>query len=480
MDSYDSDEMSDDHADLGNEVVLRCLMTAKHDGSDERVLASDDFFRLSATCRQIDAHMRSMAVVDKHWRTSDCVHFGRQFSAVREVCVLAGYSPELMPYFFRINDFLAEHLQTEVHFKTDFALGLPESTVSNDRVADLRSGMHAISVGRSALNQFVCEHDVSVSRVHGVIRQHGSKFWFSNLSTNIDCWVLKQGGDHFVMIGKHRSGSDAHRTELELGDVVILSTSNLSMFVVEMGMEDVRRLLRLMQPTHEVFNPSHNPKSHAEAIDTLKLSRVQRILDVCLRFDEMVKAHATRDGPRAMHNFQKNVLLHGARISSKHQKLLQAHANLSGDLAESQWRTYVLSQIDPILNNQCHGAVARQDIVSDFMSRLRRIAVRDKTDVARQFEIYQTMLVFEGDLSAAPCATVHYSKGPGFQPLTRIEKHAHDGKTMHDSAHSSYKRPNETAKWLCAVGKRIWIRSEERDFENHLLWQAETRIDRPP
>jgi len=49
---------------------------------------------------------------------------------------------------------------------------------------------------------------------------------------------------------------------------------------------------------------------------------------------------------------------------------------------------------------------------------------------------------------------------------------------MHDNAHYSYKRPKETTKLLCAVAKRIWIRSEERDFENHVLWQAEIRAHR--
>lgn len=478
MDLYNSDDMSEEHADLGNEVVLRCLMTVNHDGSDKRLLASDNFFRLSATCRQIDANLRSISVIDNKWETSECAYYARQFRAVREVCVLAGYAPDSMPYFFRINDFLEENINTEVHFKTDFAIGPLDDIVSNDRVADLRNGMYDITIGRSAVNQFVCENDMSVSRVHGVIRQHGRKFWFSNLSTNIDCWVLKQGGDHFVMIGKHMNGRLVQRTELELGDVVILSTSNLSMFTVELNMEHVNRLIQLVQPAHELLNKSRNPKSHAEAIDTLKLSRVQRILDVCIRFDEMVKTHAIQHGPHAVDKFQKNVLLHGPHIAAKHQKLLQTHVNLSSDLVWSQWKTYVLSEINPILCDQCHSAVDREKIVSDFMQLLAQIAVKDKTDVARQFKMYQTMLVFEGDLSTAPCAKVHYSKGPGYQPLTRIENHVGNRTRMRDGDCDSImhdKRPTRATKWLCAVSKRIWIRSEERDFKNHVLWQREIR-----
>jgi len=478
MDLYNSDDMSEEHADLGNEVVMRCLMTVNHDGSDKHLLASDDFFRLSATCRQIDANLRSISVIDNNWETSECVYYSRQFRAVREVCVLAGYLPDSMPYFFRINDFMEENIHTEVHFKTDFAVGLPDDIVSNDQVAKLRDGMYEITIGRSPVNQFVCEHDVSVSRVHGVIGQHGRKFWFSNLSTNIDCWVLKQGGDHFVMIGKHMNGRLVQRTELELGDVVILSSSNLSIFVVELNMEHVNRLIQLVQPVHEILNKSRNPKSHKEAIDTLKLSRVQRILDVCIRFDEMVKAHAIQHGPAAVRKFQTNVLLHGPHIAAKHKKLLQTRVNLSKDLVESQWKTYVLSQINPILCDQRHSAVDTEKTVSEFMELLNQIAVKDKNNVARQFKMYQTMRVFEGDLSTAPCAKVHYLKGPGSQPLTRMENHVRNKTKMRDGNCDTFmhdKRPNQATKWLCAVSKRMWIRSEERDFKNHVLWQRGIR-----
>jgi len=156
-------------------------------------MASDDFSRLLATCRQIDANLRSISAIDRNWKTLDCVHFARQFSAVREVCVLAGYSPESMPYYLRINDFLAEHMQNEVHFKTDFATDPQNDPTSDDQVVKLRNGMHDISIGRAATNTLVCKKDVSVSCAHGVIKQHGRKFWFTNLSTNIDCWILKQG-----------------------------------------------------------------------------------------------------------------------------------------------------------------------------------------------------------------------------------------------------------------------------------------------
>jgi len=132
------------------------------------------------------------------------------------------------------------------------------------------------------------------------------------------------------MISKNTIGQAAQH----LGDVVILSTSNLSMFVVELDIAHVQRLIELIQPTHEFFNKSRNPKSHAEAIGTLKLSRVQRMIDVCTRFDEMVRGHATHEGHRAVQNLQKNLRLHSAQISAKRQKLLQARANLSRSLAE--------------------------------------------------------------------------------------------------------------------------------------------------
>ena len=485
MDLYEMGGMeSDDEVDLGNEVVLRCLMTAKHDGSNKRLLASDDFFRLSATCRQIDANLQSISAVDVNWRTKDCATFARQFSAVREVCIMAGYSPESMPFFIRINDFLVEPLQNEVHFKTDFTVDFENDKNSDDQVVDLRCGMLEVVIGRAATNKLVCKNDGSVSRTHGSIKQHGNKFWFTNISANIDCWILKQGAQHFTMIGKKKPEHAAYHVALELGDVVILSTSNLSMFVVELDLEHVHRLIRLIQPTHDFFNKSRDPKSHADAIETIKVSRVQRTLEVCQKFDDMVMQQAIARGQCAVHRLQINTQLQLANTHAKKHKLLESRATALLGLAESQWTTYVLSQIRHILNDQCHTNPDEEDVVLHFIGILKHIAIKDKTNVARQFEIYQTMLAFGDELSTAACVIPHYSADPGVQPLTRIEKHAQDTKKSkghhceydsNDTAYHSRKRKKETKKWLCAVAKQIWIRCEQRDFQDHLLWQAAIR-----
>jgi len=127
---------------------------------------STNWDNLAYTSKAMQKKISAMQLQNSHfWEQNGKDVFGTLFLDVSQICLSAGFSPEILPDFYRnINIFLSGEYQHEFRVNTPC-----ENEEKNDQHTDKNDG--CVRIGRSRSNDLITLRDPSMSKQHAFIHQ---------------------------------------------------------------------------------------------------------------------------------------------------------------------------------------------------------------------------------------------------------------------------------------------------------------------
>jgi hypothetical protein len=434
-----------------------------------RILADKDFYKLSATCKETDYHLRKIKCDAKFWKRLPDIVYGNNFDCISRISRQAAYNPNCMEFFQVINDFLEDGVVEKLIFS---------SSDTPDQSMELLDGAPFLSIGRELDNMFVCNQDKDASRYQACVGKRHNQIFFRNLSTITNSWVVKASNpSQFILIPK-KTDENISEVVLDIGDVVIITPSALSVLTVGLSDECQNRLVQKMQVVQMNCRRNQDPKSIEEAFSAIRSSNAAETKQMYLDFENFT-LDPSEHTPQKLRNFKRSAEQHTPAKTQKKARLDSDENKAAQSLSEIRYRTHVRKIVHEHVWRLSDKSIDTS--IRMFIEILSEIDVPDKHKILRHYVAFDRMRDMKEDLATSACAKKHFSSTQQSRPLSRVETLVELSKetSPHLSSLDYYDycpfRRAPPDDFLCQLDMDDWIRQEQREFDDHVKWQEAIR-----
>jgi len=210
---------------------------------------------------------------NRRWKENGENVFGAVFTELCNICTQAGYNAATLPGFYmNVNEILSGNYLEEIRLDT---IDPVSSSRMSHSVRNITDSMLGLKVGRSRGADLSCLSDPDVSKTQAIVHRHTGALVYRNMSMLVDSWKRSTGGSLFVIMPRTSKEGVRTDTVMQIGDYVVIATSNLSTLRVTLAAQDVERLLQLMHSTKSRDDRDHGPYTLDEAQCELELARAR-------------------------------------------------------------------------------------------------------------------------------------------------------------------------------------------------------------